>query len=88
MKSPQFKQVIVQAGPYEGKEAIVQGKVEDVYGCSVFGLGHKTDHEILNDYMKRLVMEPVSTLAPVFIATIDGKIVALNEYEISGKEEK
>jgi hypothetical protein len=83
----QVKQTIVQAGPYEGKEAIIQGKVEDLYGCSVFGLAHK-DSDVLNDYMKRLVMEPVSTLSKVFIATVDGKTVALNEYEISGTEGK
>ena len=78
------KQIIVQAGPYAGMEAIVLGADVDLLGHSIF---HEKN-EMGVDYMKRLSLEPVSTLTKVFIAEINGKHVALNQYEITGKGNK
>lgn len=82
-QTKQAKPVIVQAGPYAGEEAVLLGTDYDYLGYSIFG--DRT--EMGQDYMKRLSLEPVSTLSKVFIAHVGNKTVALNEYEISGKQE-
>jgi hypothetical protein len=79
-----MKQVIVQAGPYAGKEAIIIGLDRDILGHSIIG----GSDPMSTDYVKRLAIEPVSVTSKVFIAQIDGQSVALNEYEISGKDDK
>lgn len=79
-----MKQVIVQAGPFAGEEAIIIGADVDLLGHSIFA----EKNEMGFDYVKRLALEPVSTLTKVFIAKINGKDVALNQYEITGKGNK
>lgn len=76
------KHVIVQAGPHAGEEATIEGTDYDVLGFSIFG--DRTEVGI--DYMKRLAMEPISTLSKVYIASIGDKKVALNDYELKGKK--
>ena len=81
-QSKMMQPVIVQAGPYAGEEAMIVGSDYDYLGYSIFG----DRSELGIDYMKRLAMEPVSALSKVFIAHIKDKTVALNQYELKGKE--
>jgi hypothetical protein len=78
-----MKQAIIQAGPYAGKEALILGEDSEYLGTSIFGA---SDRDLTTDYMKRLALEPVSTFSKVYICNVEGKLVALNQYELTGKE--
>lgn len=75
-----MKQVLVKSGEYKGATAVILGMDADYLKHSIFG----ENSQLGNDYMIRLSQSPDHwTLGDkVFIANINGNLVALNENEL------